>query len=200
MGGVETVRADFVEPARQRGWRVAVTLTPCAARWLAHTGELQALERATGLPVRSQPRMPGERSPHPPVDCYVVSPASANTVAKLALGIADNQALTTACEAIGGGAVPVIVFPRVNAAHARQPSGTSIWPHCVRRACRCTNPARSAPVLAGCEFAVSRQRSNSVASAGVVSASPSSNGWASWSYEFGLSDPAANINGGDGMG
>jgi hypothetical protein len=119
---VETVRADFVEPARQRGWRVAVTLTPCAARWLAHTGELQALERATGLPVRSQPRIPGERSPHPPVDCYVVSPASANTVAKLALGIADNQALTTACEAIGGGAVPVIVFPRVNAAHARQPS------------------------------------------------------------------------------
>ena len=51
----------------------------------------------------------------------MVAPASANTVAKLALGIADNQALTTACEAIGGGIVPVIVFPRVNAAHARQP-------------------------------------------------------------------------------
>jgi hypothetical protein len=51
----------------------------------------------------------------------VVAPASANTVAKLALGIADNRALTTVCEAIGGGIVPVIVFPRVNAAHARQP-------------------------------------------------------------------------------
>lgn len=124
-GGVDTVRADFVEPARQRGWRVAVTLTPCAARWLEHTGELQALESATGLPVRSQPRMPGQRNPHPPVDCYVVAPASANTVAKLALGIADNQALSTACEAIGGGVVPVIVFPRVNAAHARQPA----WHH-----------------------------------------------------------------------
>ena len=121
-GGVEQVRTEFVEPALRRDWRVAVTLTPCAARWLAHTGELQALERLTGLPVRSRPRMPGERSPHPQVDCYVVAPASANTVAKLALGIADNQALTTACEAIGGGVVPVIVFPRVNAAHARQPA------------------------------------------------------------------------------
>jgi hypothetical protein len=45
-------------------------------------------------------------------------------VAKLALGIADNQALTTACEAVGAGIVPVVVFPRVNAAHARQPA----WP------------------------------------------------------------------------
>ncbi|GAA1286147.1 hypothetical protein GCM10009609_59840 [Pseudonocardia aurantiaca] len=68
--------------------------------------------------------MPGERSPHPPVDCHVIAPASANTFAKLALGVADNQALTTAVEAIGHGAVPVVVFPRVNAAHVRHPA----WP------------------------------------------------------------------------
>jgi Flavoprotein len=43
-------------------------------------------------------------------------------VAKLALGIADNQALTTICEAIGAGTLPVVVFPRVNAAHAGQPA------------------------------------------------------------------------------
>lgn len=74
------------------------------------------------MPVRHTPRLPGETSPHPPVDCYAVAPASTNTVAKLALGLADNQALTTACEAIGGQAVPVVVFPRVNAAHARHPA------------------------------------------------------------------------------
>lgn len=56
------------------------------------------------------------------ISCYVVAPATANTLAKLALGIADNQALTTVCEAIGDGTMPVIVFPRINAAHARHPA------------------------------------------------------------------------------
>lgn len=122
VGGVESIRNDFVAPALERGWRVAVTLTPTAGRWLDKSGELAALEAATGLPVRVEPRGPDERSPHPQVGCYVVAPASANTVAKLALGIADNQALTTVGEAIGNPATPVVLFPRVNAAHARHPA------------------------------------------------------------------------------
>ncbi len=69
--------------------------------------------------------MPGEESPHPKIDCYAVVPATSNTVGKLALGLADNQALTQVCEAIGLGAVPIVVFPRINAAHARQPSWDS---------------------------------------------------------------------------
>jgi hypothetical protein len=89
------------------------------------TGEATKIEHATGYPVRVAPRLPGEKSPHPHVDGYAVVPASANTVAKLALGIADNQALTTVCEAIGLGGLPVVVFPRVNAAHARQPAWSS---------------------------------------------------------------------------
>ncbi|WP_218609873.1 flavoprotein [Pseudonocardia sp. KRD291] len=122
VGGVETIRSGFVLPALDRGWRVAVTLTPTAGQWLDESGEIAELEAVTGLPVRVAPRQPGEQSPHPPVICYVVAPASANTVAKLALGIADNQALTTVCEAIGNPEVPVAVFPRVNAAHARHPA------------------------------------------------------------------------------
>ncbi|SFN30247.1 Flavoprotein [Pseudonocardia ammonioxydans] len=122
VGGVDTIRDSFIGPALERGWRVAVTLTPTAGSWLSDSGELAELETATGLPVRVAPRGPDERSPHPPVDCYVVAPASANTVAKLALGIADNQALTTVGEAIGNPATPVVVFPRVNAAHARHPA------------------------------------------------------------------------------
>ncbi len=102
-----------------------MTLTPTAGVWLKASGEKAKIEQSTGLPVRVEARLPHERSPHPAVDCYAVVPASANTVAKLALGLADNQALTTVCEALGAGAVPIAVFPRVNAAHARQPAWDS---------------------------------------------------------------------------
>ncbi|PKW05574.1 Flavoprotein [Streptomyces sp. 1222.5] len=127
-GGVEALRTGFVEPAIERGWQVAVTLTPTAGHWLRLSGEAERLEVLTGLPVRHEPRLPGETRPHPQVDCYVVAPASANTVAKLALGLMDNQALTQVGEAIGTLALPVVVFPRVNAAHVRHPS----WQHHVQ--------------------------------------------------------------------
>jgi Flavoprotein len=121
-GGVESVRDELIEPLLEQGWSVAVTLTPTAGVWLKGSGEMDKIEQVTRFPVRVDARLPGEESPHPKVDCYAVVPASANTVAKLALGLADNQALTTVCEAIGSGSVPVVVFPRVNAAHARQPA------------------------------------------------------------------------------
>ncbi|MFD3451001.1 flavoprotein [Streptomyces sp. NPDC058691] len=120
--GVESLRGGLVLPALARGWRVAVTLTPAAARWLRPLGEIDRLERATGLPVRDAPRLPTEARPHPAADCHIVAPATANTVAKLALGIGDNQALTQTCEALGTPGVPVVVLPAVNAAHARHPA------------------------------------------------------------------------------
>lgn len=122
-GGVEHLRTGLVEPLVQRGYTVAVTLTPTAARWLGHIGETGELATVTGLPVRSEPRLPGAPREHPKVDAFAVVPATANTVAKLALGIADNQALTVLCESIAN--TPMLVFPRVNAAHARQPSWQS---------------------------------------------------------------------------
>jgi hypothetical protein len=121
-GGIEQVRERLIEPLLEDGWSVAVTLTPAAAIWLEASGERDKIEAVTSLPVRSEPRLPHEQSPHPPVDCYAVVPATANFVAKLALGIADNQALTQVCEAIGGHRPPVVVFPRINAAHAGQPA------------------------------------------------------------------------------
>lgn len=120
--GVETLRTGLVEPAIALGWQVAVTLTPNAGRWLRANGELDQLEALTGLPVRDTPRLPTEPRPHPVADCYVVAPASANYIAKLATGIADNQALTQVSEALGTIGVPVVLFPRVNAAHARHPA------------------------------------------------------------------------------
>ncbi|MER7174138.1 flavoprotein [Streptomyces mesophilus] len=120
--GVEQLRAGLVRPAMARGWQVAVTLTPTAARWLREGDEIERLESLTGLPVRDTPRLPSRPRPHPAADCWIVAPASANYVAKLAAGIADNQALTQVSEAIGTLNVPVIVFPRINAAHARHPA------------------------------------------------------------------------------
>ncbi|MFC4942358.1 flavoprotein [Pseudonocardia sp. GCM10023141] len=124
-GGIEFVRTELVEPFIAEGWQVAVTLTPTAGAWLDASGEGDRLEKVTGFPVRVEPRMPGETSPHPPVTCYAVVPASANMVAKLALGIADNQALTMLGEALGTRGLPVVIFPRINAAHARQPAWES---------------------------------------------------------------------------
>ena len=116
------MRTRLIEPMLRDGWKVSVTATPTAATWLQASGELQRLEDVTGLPVRHSPRLPNEVSPHPAIDCCAVVPATANTVAKLALGIADNQALTQVCEAIGAGRPPVVIFPRVNAAHAAHPA------------------------------------------------------------------------------
>jgi phosphopantothenoylcysteine synthetase/decarboxylase len=113
----------LVEPLVERGHQVAVTLTPTAGRWLDRVGEISKLEAVTGLPVRTEPRSPGEPRPHPKIDVFAVVPATANTVAKLALGIGDNQALTVLCESVA--TTPMLVFPRMNAAHARQPSWQS---------------------------------------------------------------------------
>lgn len=156
-GGLEHLRSQVIEPFTDSGWTIAVTLTPTAEQWLRATGEIDHIEKATGLPVRTQPRLPTEASPHPQTDCYAIVPATANTVAKLALGIADNQALTQACEAIGN-RLPVVVFPRINAAHAQHSAwnnhiaalrqtgvhliyGDDVWPLHQPR----SNPGRQLP-------------------------------------------------------
>nr|WP_177241864.1 flavoprotein [Saccharopolyspora antimicrobica] len=124
-GGVEGLRGELVEPAIDRGWQVAVTLTPTAGEWLRAIGEVERISQVTGLPCRVEARLPGEGRPHPDIDCYVACPATANTVVKLALGIADNQALTTLGEAIGTPEVPVVVFPKINATQVRHPAWQS---------------------------------------------------------------------------
>lgn len=156
-GGVEQLRERLVVPLLDRGFQVPIVLTPTAAEWLRASGEDEALARMTGLPVRSQPRLPTEPSPHPRPDVLVAAPATANTVAKLALGIADNQALTVLCENVA--TTPMVVFPRVNAGHARQPAwelhlealrrvgvrliyGDDVWP---LREPRAAAPGRALP-------------------------------------------------------
>ncbi|OLR91789.1 flavoprotein [Actinokineospora bangkokensis] len=112
-GGADTrLRPELVEPAIALGWRVAVTFTPSLGRWMDASGEGARIQRLTELPVRHGARLPTEPKPYPMPDAFLFAPASANSVAKLALGIADNQALTAANEAIGTPGTPVVVLPR----------------------------------------------------------------------------------------
>ena len=134
-GGVETLREGLVQPLVDDGHQVAVTLTPTAATWLDAIGERARLEALTGLPVRSTPRLPGEPKPHPKSDVLVGAPLSANSVAKLALGIADNQALTVLCECVASVPTTRLMTPacapgcnRLDAEGRRLAQGTrGVW-------------------------------------------------------------------------
>lgn len=122
FGVEQRLRPELAEPAVDRGWRLAVTLTPTAAHWLDVTGELAKLRALTDLPVRSTGRLPGEPSPYGVADAYLFVPATANSIAKLALGIADNQALTQLCEAVGTPNVPVVARPQAGDAQRAHPA------------------------------------------------------------------------------
>jgi hypothetical protein len=109
-GGLDTRFAgELAAPAAERGWRLAVTLTPTAYRWLEHTGGLGELRALTDLEVRGASRLPGQPRPHPDPAVFLFAPATANSVAKLALGIADNQALTVLGDVLGSPGVTIAV-------------------------------------------------------------------------------------------
>ena len=80
--------------------------------------DAEAIERLAGHPVRSTYRSsPGTRRSLPAADALIIAPATYNSVNKIALGIADNHAMTTIAELIGR-QVPTVVVPFVNAALA----------------------------------------------------------------------------------
>lgn len=119
-GGVQRWLVDeLARPLAERGWRLAVTLTPTAARWLEPV--LPALAATTDLPVRWTSRLPTEPKPHPVPDAFAFAPATANSLAKLALGIGDNQALTVLGEALGR-RTPMVVLPQVSDDQSNHPA------------------------------------------------------------------------------
>ncbi|HEX7303675.1 flavoprotein [Lentzea sp.] len=121
-GGVETwFRTELAEPAVRRGWQLVITLTPAVVPWFEEAGELGKLQALSDYPIRWEPRMPSQPKPHPAPDAFVFAPASANSVAKLALGIGDNQALTALNEAMGVENCKVVVMPQANADKRRHP-------------------------------------------------------------------------------
>ncbi|UOZ02536.1 flavoprotein [Amycolatopsis sp. WQ 127309] len=122
-GGLDVrFAAELARPAAARGWRTAITLTPTAMRWLESTGALAEVESATDLPVRSASRLPGEPRPHPDPSVFLFAPASANSVAKLALGIADNQALTVLGDVLGAPGITIVVAYQIQDTRVHHPA------------------------------------------------------------------------------
>jgi phosphopantothenoylcysteine decarboxylase/phosphopantothenate--cysteine ligase len=132
-GGIAAYKAvELVRLATEAGHAVRVVQTPAAQRFVGAA----TFEGITGAPVltsefeRDPARgaYPGERPPdHDPVshlelvrrcDVYVVAPASANTLAKLATGLADNllASAALACTA------PIVVAPAMNNAMYDHPA------------------------------------------------------------------------------
>ncbi|EEP73558.1 flavoprotein [Micromonospora sp. ATCC 39149] len=105
---------QLIAAATKQSWTTAVTATPSALDFIGP----EAIERLTGHPVRSTYRSsPGTRRSLPTADALIIAPATYNSVNKIALGIADNYALTTIAELIGR-QVPTVVVPFVNTALA----------------------------------------------------------------------------------
>jgi phosphopantothenoylcysteine decarboxylase/phosphopantothenate--cysteine ligase len=124
-GGIAAYKAvELVRLATKAGHSVRVVQTPAAQQFVGAA----TFEGITGAPVLSgeferdpaRGAYPGEPAPdHDPIshlelvrrcDAYVIAPASANTIAKLAAGLADNL-LTSAALA---STAPLVVAPAMN--------------------------------------------------------------------------------------
>lgn len=103
---------EFVEAARASGWDCHAIATPTGTKF----ADLDALEAASGHPVTTEHRKPGTpRRDRPDANAVVIAPATANTICKLAAGIADTYALDVASEHIGLG-IPTVIVPFANSA------------------------------------------------------------------------------------
>lgn len=107
---------NFVEAAHASGWDCHVIATPTGAKF----ADLDALEATSGHPVTIEHRKPGTpRRDRLDANAVVIAPATANTICKLAAGIADTYALDVASEHIGLG-IPTVVVPFANSALTRR--------------------------------------------------------------------------------
>src|SRR6478735_10920788 len=124
-GGIAAYKAlELVRLATTAGHAVRVIQTPTSERFVgrasfvALSGAPVLLDEFEPDPARGS--YPGERPPdHEPLshlelvrraDAFLIAPASANTIAKLAVGIADNLLTTAALAAT----CPLLVAPAMN--------------------------------------------------------------------------------------
>lgn len=114
---------DIAEAAASAGWQVNVTATMAALPWLDEA----KIADATGQQLRNEQRPPDQPKPPRPA-AVLVSPATFNTINKMAAGIADNPACSLLCECVGAG-VPVVAVPMVNErlwSHPAWPSSLAV--------------------------------------------------------------------------
>ncbi|MFG2112246.1 flavoprotein [Streptomyces sp. NPDC048718] len=112
-----------IRAAQAAGWDVCAILTPSAYRWAAEDteGEIKALEKLTGHPVRWQYKLPSQSDVLPSPDALLVAPLTSNTLNKWAAGISDTLALGLITEGIGLG-LPIVALPHWNDAQGGHPA------------------------------------------------------------------------------
>jgi len=132
-GGVAAYKAlEFVRLATADGHSVRVVQTPASIRFVGEA----SFAALTGAPVLSSEferdpargAFPDQRAPeHDPIshlelvsqaDVFLIAPASANTIAKLAAGLADN--LLTSCALAAD--CPVVLAPAMNSLMYEHPA------------------------------------------------------------------------------
>jgi phosphopantothenoylcysteine decarboxylase/phosphopantothenate--cysteine ligase len=190
-GGIAAYKAlELVRLATKAGHSVRVIQTPTSERFVG----VASFEGITGAPVLTSEfardplrgAFPGDPMPeHEPIshlqlvanaDAFVVAPASANTLAKLAAGLADNL-LTSAVLAAR---CPLIVAPAMNDAMYEHPATQANLALLRLRGVRVVDPgvgplaskgehgigrlAEPAELLAACEAAVASTSIPSAAS------------------------------------
>jgi phosphopantothenoylcysteine synthetase/decarboxylase len=101
--------ADIAAALNRAGWSVQVVTTPAAAAWVDDA----TIWTVSGQPAISEHRDPREAKRSEAPDAVVVAPATFNTIAKAALGIADTYAHSQLCEVIGAG-LPIVMVPMLN--------------------------------------------------------------------------------------
>ncbi|QKV97118.1 flavoprotein [Streptomyces sp. NA02950] len=112
-----------IRAAQATGWDVCAILTPSAYRWASEDaeGEIEALQKLTGHPVRWQYKLPSQDDVLPPPDALLVAPLTSNTLAKWATAVSDTLALGLITEGIGLG-LPIVALPHFNDAQAAHPA------------------------------------------------------------------------------
>jgi phosphopantothenoylcysteine decarboxylase/phosphopantothenate--cysteine ligase len=121
-GGIAAYKApELVRRLRERDFAVRCALTPAAAAFVSPL----ALEVVTGRPVHREEYLAATGSGAELhieaaawADLLLIAPATAHTLASLALGLADNFLLTTALAFRG----PVVVAPALHSAMWENPA------------------------------------------------------------------------------
>ena len=144
--------ADWVRALRREGCRVTVVMTDAACRFISPL----TMAALSGNPVHTSmfAAEAPEKIPHISLarehDLLVIAPASAQTIARLAHGLADNLLATIALASSG----PVLVCPAMNSAMFQHPATQAnlatirsygyqvIEPDCGKMACGEEGPGR----------------------------------------------------------
>jgi phosphopantothenoylcysteine synthetase/decarboxylase len=142
-----TRSVDLAAALIRDDWTASIAATEAALPWI----DTEQVTTITGGPLRVRYRDPSSPSAKDP-DAVIVFPATFNTVAKAALGIADTYVHSVLCEAIGA-RTPTVMVPMVKHSLWTHPSWASHLERLTAAGVDCVDPRTGAdepsPVYSG---------------------------------------------------